>query len=108
VRKAGAASDARDCECRQPDCFKCELAGTREWLAAQGLHIVTAVEWRTVKAAREAGAYFGAAHLERVGTLEVQLRDTRRQLVTAMEQARAAEKRANRLGHELEAARGKP
>jgi hypothetical protein len=41
----------------------------------------------------------------KVATLEVQLRDTRRQLVTAMEQARAAEKRANRLGHELEAAR---
>jgi outer membrane murein-binding lipoprotein Lpp len=40
-----------------------------------------------------------------VGTLEVQLADIKRQLVTAMEQARAAEKKANRLGHELEAAR---
>lgn len=32
----------RECECREPDCFACELAGTREWLAAHGLHVVTA------------------------------------------------------------------
>ncbi len=32
----------RACQCRQPDCFTCELEGTRGWLAAQGLHIVTA------------------------------------------------------------------
>src|SRR6186997_2359679 len=44
-------------------------------------------------------------HEARIGTLEVQLRDTRRQLVTAMEQARAAEKKASRLSHELEQAR---
>jgi hypothetical protein len=40
----------------------------------------------------------------KVGTLEVQLCDLKRQLVTAMEQARAAEKKANRLGCELEQA----
>ena len=41
----------------------------------------------------------------RVGALEVQVADLKRQLVTAMEQARAAEKKASRLGHELEQAR---
>jgi hypothetical protein len=42
----------------------------------------------------------------KVGTLEVQLADTRRQLVTAMEQARAAEAKAGRLGRSLEIALG--
>lgn len=39
----------------------------------------------------------------KVGTLEVQLADTRRQLITAMEQARTAERKASRLGRELKA-----
>lgn len=37
-------SEPRECECRQPDCFRCELAGTREWLAAHGLYVVTAAD----------------------------------------------------------------
>lgn len=45
-----------------------------------------------------------AAALTRIATLEVQLADSRRLLVAAMEQARVAEKKASRLGHELEKA----
>lgn len=32
---------ARACECRQPDCHACELEGVKEWLAAQGLRVVS-------------------------------------------------------------------
>lgn len=40
----------RTCECRQPDCHACELAGVKGWLEAQGLHVVTAADKAVLKA----------------------------------------------------------
>jgi LAS superfamily LD-carboxypeptidase LdcB len=45
-----SGKETRACECRQPDCFACELAGTKEWLAEHGLAIVRAEDARVLKA----------------------------------------------------------
>ncbi len=46
-------SDERTCECRKPDCHACELAGVKGWLAAQGLHVVTAADKAVLEAMAE-------------------------------------------------------
>lgn len=43
----------RACQCRQPDCHACELAGIKGWLEAQGLHIVTAKQKAVLDAMSE-------------------------------------------------------
>jgi hypothetical protein len=49
----GTDDAPRECGCRQPDCFACEIASLRAWLLLHGLHIVSAAERAILKAAND-------------------------------------------------------